>query len=97
MSIQLHIERLVLDEALLGGERAGSVRDALERELTQRLVQVGAVDTLRGLGAVAALPPVKLLAATYPQQTLAPRIARAVRQSLGVSSVTRKPPAAKQP
>ena len=30
MSIELHIERLVLDEALLGGERAGNVRAALE-------------------------------------------------------------------
>jgi hypothetical protein len=31
MSIELHIERLVIDEALLGGERASSVREAIER------------------------------------------------------------------
>jgi hypothetical protein len=89
MSIVLHIARLVLDEALLSGERAGSVRDALERELTQRLAQPGAVDTLRNLGAVAALPPTTLPAAMHPRQTLSPRIATAVQQALGVPSVTR--------
>ena len=89
MSIVLHIERLVLDEALLGGEHAGSVRDALERELAQRLAQPDAVDTLRDLGAVAALPPATLPPAMHPQQRLGPRIATAVQQGLGVPSVTR--------
>ncbi|KAA0068668.1 hypothetical protein [Rhodanobacter sp. T12-5] len=86
MSIVLHIERLVLDEALLGGERNGSVRDALKRELTQRLAQPGAVDALRRLGAVAALPPTTLPLATHPQQTLGSRIATAVQQGLGVAA-----------
>ncbi|HZX72676.1 MAG TPA: hypothetical protein VFE77_17920 [Rhodanobacter sp.] len=87
MSIVLHIERLVIDEALLGGERAGSVRDALERELTQRLAQPGAVATLRSLGVVAALPPTTLSAVMHPRQTLGPRIAMAVQQGLGIPSV----------
>ncbi len=85
MSIELHIERLVLDEALLGGERAGSVRAAIERELTQLLAQPGAVDTLRGLGAVVALPPASLPAATSPHERLGPRIATAVQKGLGIS------------
>ncbi|TPG11052.1 hypothetical protein EAH75_08810 [Rhodanobacter glycinis] len=87
MSIVLHIERLVLDEALLGGERTGGVRDALERELTKLLAQSGAVDALRGLGAVAALPPSLLPAATHPQPMLGSRIAAAVQQGLGVPPI----------
>ena len=89
MSILLHIERLVLDEALLGGERASSVRHALERELTKLLAQPGAIDTLRGLGAMAALPAAMLPAAMHPQQVLGPRIATAVQQSLGIPSTPR--------
>lgn len=46
MSIELHIERLVLDEALLGGERAGNVRAALEGELARLLTRPGAVLSL---------------------------------------------------
>lgn len=88
MSIVLHIERLVLDETLLGGERAGSVRAALERELTKLLAQPGAVDALRGLGTVAALPPALLPVATPPQPTLGPRIATAVQQGLGIPPIT---------
>ena len=41
MSIALHIERLVVDEAVLAGERAGSVRAALEVELGRLLAQPG--------------------------------------------------------
>ena len=86
MSILLHIERLVIDQAVLGAERAGSVRDALERELTQRLMQPGAAGALRSLGAVAVLSPTTLPTAAYRQQTLGPRIATAVQQGLGVPS-----------
>jgi hypothetical protein len=83
MSIELHIERLVIDEALLGGERASSVREAIERELTLRLAQPGVVDTLRGFGAVALLPP-----ASHPHTRLGPRIAAAVQQGLGIALST---------
>jgi hypothetical protein len=89
VSIELHIERLVIDEALLGGESAGNVRDELERELTQRLARSGAIDTLRGLGTVTALPPATVPAAMHPQQTLGPRIAAAVQKGLGISATSR--------
>ncbi|MBT2145756.1 MULTISPECIES: hypothetical protein [unclassified Rhodanobacter] len=85
MSIELHIERLVIDEAALGGERAGSVRAALESELARLLAQPGAVGALRGLGAVAALPPAKLPTASHPHERLGPRIATAVQRGLGIS------------
>ena len=88
MSIELHIERLVLDEALLGGEPAGRVRAALERELTKTLAQPGVADRLRGVGAVAALPPTSLPPATPARPTLAPRIAAAMQQGLELASST---------
>ncbi|THD06284.1 hypothetical protein [Rhodanobacter lindaniclasticus] len=89
MSIALHIERLVVDEAVLAGERAGSVRAALEVELGRLLAQPGASAALRGLGAIAALPPAALPPAGHPHERLGPRIATAVQHSLGI------PPAAR--
>ncbi|MFC5437152.1 hypothetical protein ACFPME_11330 [Rhodanobacter umsongensis] len=89
MSIELHIERLVIDEAALGGERAADVRAAIERELARRLAQPGAVDALRGLGAVATLPPATLPTAGHPHERLGVRIATAVQHGLGI------PPAAR--
>jgi hypothetical protein len=85
MSIELHIERLVIDEALLGGERAANVRAAIERELTRRLAPPGAAVTLRDLGTVAELPPASLSAATYRHEPLGSRIATVVQSSLGLS------------
>ncbi|MBN8946693.1 MAG: hypothetical protein ACTHOA_00560 [Rhodanobacter sp.] len=89
MSIELHIERLVLDEALLGGERAGNVRAALEGELARLLTRPGAVDALRGLGAVATLPPARLPTASDPHERLGPRIATAVQHGLGITPAAR--------
>jgi hypothetical protein len=83
MSVVLHIERLVLDEALLGGEFAGAVRSGLERELTQLLAQPGSIDMLRRLGAVDTLAPASLPAAGHRQEHLGPRIAEAVKHGLG--------------
>jgi hypothetical protein len=89
MSIVLHIERLVIDEAVLGGERTGDVRAALERELAQRLAQPGALDTLRGLGATAALPPASLPPASPSHDRLGMRIATAVQRGLGIAPAIR--------
>lgn len=88
MSIVLHIERLVIDEAVLGGERAGSVRAALEVELEHLLAQPGAIAALRGLGAIAALPPGTLPPAGPPHERLGPRIAAAVQSGLGIPPAT---------
>ncbi|MGP1664883.1 MAG: hypothetical protein ACTS5I_03000 [Rhodanobacter sp.] len=82
MSIELHIERLVLDEALLGGERASDVGAALERELLRLMAQPGASDALRTLGTVLALPAVQLPPAAACAGGLGPRIAQAVRRGL---------------
>ena len=89
MSIVLHIERLVLDQALLGVERASAVRTEIERELSLRLRQPGAVDALRGMGAVAALPAGTLPAA-LARERLGSRVATAVQGSLGVSRELRR-------
>ena len=87
MSIELHIERLVIDEALLDGERAPAVRAAIEQELGRLLTAPGAFDALRGIGGVASLPPSILPAASHPSERLGPRIATAVQRGLGIASV----------
>lgn len=91
MSIALHIERLVIDEALLDGERAAGVRAALERELAARLVAPGAADVLRKLGVRDALPPQPLLHARHPRERLGERIAAAVEEGLGIPVGIRGP------
>ncbi|CAM5610641.1 hypothetical protein [Rhodanobacter lindaniclasticus] len=89
MSIALHIERLVIDAAALGGERAADVRLAVERELARRLAQPGAVEALRGLGALPALPPQLLPVAAHRHEPLGPRIATAVQHGLGITPASR--------
>ncbi|MFC5526871.1 hypothetical protein ACFPPA_14110 [Rhodanobacter ginsengisoli] len=84
MRIELHIERLVLDDALLGGERATAVRSAIELELAERLAGPEVESALRGIGSVASLPPAVLPQARHPKERLGPRIATAVGQALGV-------------
>ena len=91
MKIHLHIERLVLDASVLGNERAGDVRAALERELGRLLTQPGAVDTLRSVGCVAALPWMSLPVATHPREQLGSRIAAGVQCSLGITSTRTTP------
>lgn len=82
MSIALHIERLVIDEALLWGERADRVRAMVESELAQQLAHPGALERLRGLGALDSLPAATLLPAAHPRGQLGTRIAAAVGQGL---------------
>lgn len=90
MRIDVRIERLVLDEALLGGERPAGVRAGLERELARRLATPGALDALRRIGAVEALPPLALPAARGPQEPLGARIAAALGRGLGIDRVERR-------
>lgn len=84
MNINLHIERLVLDGTLLGNERAADVRAALQRELERLLAAPGAIESLRSLGAVDALPPVWLSDARHAPNGLGMRIAAAVNRGLGI-------------
>ncbi|MGH8272516.1 MAG: hypothetical protein ACRESG_09360 [Gammaproteobacteria bacterium] len=83
MNIRLHIGRVMLDEALLAGERAADVRVALERELARLLAAPQAVGTLCAIGTVDSLPPVTLPAARRPHDRLGVRIAAAVGDGLG--------------
>jgi hypothetical protein len=83
MRIELQVERLVLDEALLGGERAMDVRQAIEQELARLLTSPGAFDTLRAIGSVASLPATTLPPAIHPHTRLGARIATAVQRGLG--------------
>ena len=85
MSIELHIERLVIDEALLRGERADRVRAMIEQELTRGLGAVGVVERLRGIGTLDALPTTALLPATHQGEQLGTRIAAAAQRGLGLS------------
>jgi hypothetical protein len=90
MSIVLHIERLVVDQRLLGEERASAIRVEIERELSWRLRQPGAVDALRGMDTVAALPAGALPPAAYPREPLGSRVATAVQSSLGFGREPRR-------
>lgn len=85
MSITLHIDRLVVDQALLGDGGAVALRQGIERELSLRLMQGGTVEGLRHLGAVAELPPCRLPRATHPGDGLAARIASGIYLGLGVT------------
>jgi hypothetical protein len=86
MSIVLHIERLVLDEAVLGGERPDKVRAELERELQRQLSAPGVAHALPGIGSVVSLPACGLPDVKRGHGGLGGRIAAAVGQGLGVES-----------
>ncbi len=88
MRIELHIERLLLDQALLGGERAGAVREAIERELGRLLATPDASSAMRNIGHVASLPPTPLPPASHPREQLGSRIARAVQSGFGESPIS---------
>lgn len=86
MSIELHIERLVIDAAVLGGERADDVRAAIERALTQQLAHPEAMATLRHIGVANRLPTTLLPPAQHPRESLGRRIATTLGNTLGVAA-----------
>jgi hypothetical protein len=86
VSIELHIERLVIDESLLGGERVRAIGAAIEHELSRGLLAPGTPTALRGLGSVVSLPPATLPPAHPSHGGLGPCIAAATLQSLGLES-----------
>lgn len=87
MTVRLHIDRVVVDEALLRGERHADVRAALEQALRERLAVPGAIDALRHLGAVPSLPAQSLPVAAPTQRDLGARIAAGAGDALGLASV----------
>ena len=88
MSIELHIERLVIDEAVLGGERAMAVGAAMTHELQRLLMHPNALAVLADVGAVASLQPGRLTPSVDAADRLGPRLAQAVHQVLGAPSPT---------
>lgn len=82
MTVHLHIERLVLDESLLHGERAATVGQAIERELAKRFATMEPTAAWWHIGAVPSLPSVTLRAPRHPGETLGARVADAVGQSI---------------
>lgn len=90
MSIELHIERLVIDAGVLGSERAEDVRAAIERELGRSLAGPGVTDVLRGIGATATLPATGLVPPSRPLESSSTRITSAVLQGLGLSTAARQ-------
>lgn len=93
MRLTLYIERLVLDGALLDGERVGDVRAALEHRLTQLLAQPGTLDALRRVGAIDRLSALALSTARRPHESLGRRIASAVGDGLGLPPLSAAPTA----
>ena len=85
MTVRLHIDRVVVDEALLRGERRADVRAALEEALRERLAAPGAIDALRHLGAVPSLPAQSLPVDTPSQRNLGARIAAGAGDALGLA------------
>lgn len=92
MKIELHIERLVLDEMLLGRERVAVVRSGIELELAQQLAGQDADLALRRIGSIASLPSASLPPGRHPRDQLGPRIATAVSQALGVGGTPSSQP-----
>jgi len=82
VSIELHIERLVIDQALLGAEHPAALRTTVERELARQLGQPAVMDgLLRRGGANDALPWVALPGQRRPHD-LGNRIATAAATGL---------------
>jgi hypothetical protein len=78
MKVMLHIERLVLDEAVLGSEPARDVGASIERELARRFAEPGAAERLARIGAVDRLPA----PASGTRGALGTRVASAVGETL---------------
>lgn len=86
MRIALHIERLVVDAAVLGNERPAHVRAALEGELARLLAAPGAADTLRAVGAVDAISPTSLALTGPADASLGARVGARIGACLGLDA-----------
>lgn len=86
MRVDVHIERLVLDESLLGGERPVQVGAALERALRRMLGGPGGTVALRRIGRVNAIPPLSLPDGSRTPRELGARIASAVGRGIGIGA-----------
>lgn len=92
MRIGLRIDRLVVDDSLLAGERAPGICHSLERELVRLLSAPGAGDILRRIGAVDVVSPTPLPAASDRRVGLGTRVAAAVGMGMGLDDADRPLP-----
>jgi hypothetical protein len=88
MSLRVHIERLVVDEAVLGQLRPSALRTAVEDALRRELAKAGAPERLARLGRIDALAPAALAPARHGGDGLAARLAATVGASLGAGTST---------
>ena len=87
MKIDLRIDRLVLDAALLNGGRADAVAAAIESALTRQLAMPGVAEALRAIGHVDALPVRALVTDTSARpRNLGADIAASLGDALGIAA-----------
>ncbi|WNL45681.1 hypothetical protein RKE25_20070 [Dyella sp. BiH032] len=86
MNLRVHIDRLVVDEALLGHMRPAALRTAVEDALRRELARSGTPERLAKLGHLDAVAPAKLTPARHPGEGLATRLAATVGASLGIGT-----------
>lgn len=87
MKIDLRIDRLVLDAALLNGGRADAVAAAIESALTRQLAMPGVAEALGAIGHVDALPVRALVTHAEAQpRNLGADIATSLGEALGIAA-----------
>jgi hypothetical protein len=80
MSVHVHIDRLIIDPALLGGQSPRKAQHAIEQALRAQLATPGAATRLSGLGHLEAMPSHALSDGPAP---LGARVGFALSQVLG--------------
>lgn len=88
MSLTLRIDRLVIDAALMGGERASHARTAIERELAMQLTHANAADRARPPSAATGRPSMTPPARVHPHRRLGAQIATAIRCAVNPVVIT---------
>jgi hypothetical protein len=85
-NVNLHIERLIVDGALIGSGRPAAVQSAVEVELTRLLTAGGLSRELAAGGTLPALSAGEIQFASGHPDTLGTQIARALYSSIAVSA-----------
>jgi hypothetical protein len=86
--IVLHIERVVVDSAVMGNERPAHVRAALEGELSRLLAAPGAANALCAIGATDSIAPIPLSWPARGDACLGARVGTRIATSLGLDATS---------
>lgn len=84
-SVRLHIERLVVDEALLGGGQAGTLRTTIEAELERLLAEHGLIPHSNTAVPSLTARNIQVTHQTRPDQ-LGRQVAEAVHATIGTAA-----------